>query len=102
MVNSERMSSSGAVTSFPPLSGGAVRNGVDRSADGKIVESAVAKTQTNPGADAAAAPSAAFESDAIAHLRTTRSCFFAKTRKTCFPGCWAEGWDSRKNHRGDP
>ena len=62
-----------------------MRNGVDRSADGKIVESAVAKTHTNPGADAAAAPSAAFESDAIAHLRITLSCFFAKTRNRVFP-----------------
>ena len=45
MEISEQMASSGAVSFFPPLSGSAVRNGVDRSADGKIVESVVAKPQ---------------------------------------------------------
>ena len=44
---------------FPPLSGGAMRNGTDRGADGKISLSAVSKTQKFPGADAAAAPGAA-------------------------------------------
>ena len=73
-----------------------MRSGVDRSADGKIAGSAVAKTHTNPGADTAAAPSAAFESGALAQLRTALSRFFAKTTKmrisarsyTTFLGCW--------------
>ena len=36
-----------------------MRNGIDRGADGKISLSAASKTQKFPGADAAAAPSAA-------------------------------------------
>ena len=63
---------------FPPLSGGAMRNDIHTSDDGKIVKSAVAKTNKITAADAAAAPRAVFEHDTFAHLRTTLSCFFAK------------------------
>ena len=62
----------------PPLSGGAMRNDIHRSDDGKIVKSAVAKTKKMTAADAAAAPRAVFENDTFAHLRTTLPSFLQK------------------------